>query len=608
MKLLKDRRPGAFFGMSMMLLLPVSFGAWAVTVNPWFMDQPLFFALLVLLPCALVGAVIGALLARAWFSRTLLSLNIVGVAWIFFHPVPQGIDGVQLMVYGMDGATWSLIDKMDLPNIEALQETGSRAVLMSEEPMLSPLLWTTMATGQHPDQHGIRGFNTSADKIEAPRVWDIAAMEGRSVGLYKWLVTHPAKAGEAGGFVVPAWLASDTQTDPEELGIIKQIEFSNRLKRENKAEALPTWKIPLRAIPQGLRFSTLLRAGKLWAAEKFRRPGELKKARDMQLLRVWMDRDFFLAQLHRNPTHIATFTTYATDALSHTHWKWMSDCHNMRTLEFTGSEEDCPEWSRAIPEAYQQADQVLGEILDEVGWDTHVVVLSDHGFRAADEEDAGHYFVPLTTRLEQQLEAVIGPVMVQRLGKKLIVSLEDPNIETQRAALLNHLEHIVSGDGDLNPPPLFKVSEFPDSRSTIGLTFRDENMSAERLAWERVIDNLCYDTPLQENCDSPLTDYAEPEEASTGEHDAAGIILASGPDIEPGVLERTAELVDIAPTLLTLIGLPASEEMVGEVLWGNELIRVPGEEYWHLAPTSFMEYTETGDAMTDQLEALGYID
>ena len=76
------------------------------------MDEPPYLGL-VLLPCALIGGYLGAVIARAWYSRSLLTANLLNRS-IFLRPVPQGIEGVDL-VFGMDGATWDLIDKMTCP-------------------------------------------------------------------------------------------------------------------------------------------------------------------------------------------------------------------------------------------------------------------------------------------------------------------------------------------------------------------------------------------------------------------------------------------------------------------------------------------------------------
>jgi predicted AlkP superfamily phosphohydrolase/phosphomutase len=46
----------------------------------------------------------------------------------------------------------------------------------------------------------------------------------------------------------------------------------------------------------------------------------------------------------------------------------------------------------------------------------------------------------------------------------------------------------------------------------------------------------------------------------------AGVIIASGRHVEPGAVPRDARLVDVAPTVLALLGIPAAEDMDGRVL------------------------------------------
>jgi hypothetical protein len=52
----------------------------------------------------------------------------------------------------------------------------------------------------------------------------------------------------------------------------------------------------------------------------------------------------------------------------------------------------------------------------------------------------------------------------------------------------------------------------------------------------------------------------------SGCHDPKGMMMLYGPGIRPG--ERIGECtnLDIAPTLLTLLGLPVPEEMIGRVV------------------------------------------
>ena len=45
-----------------------------------------------------------------------------------------------------------------LPHFSRLRQEGAYGRLISQKPLLSPVIWTTIATGKTPDQHGIGHF------------------------------------------------------------------------------------------------------------------------------------------------------------------------------------------------------------------------------------------------------------------------------------------------------------------------------------------------------------------------------------------------------------------------------------------------------------------
>lgn len=585
-------KKGVIMWAALFALPGTAFGAWGAWVNPWFLDAPLSFLAAALLFPALVGAGVGALMRRG-FARVgpvLAALELAVVIAAMARPRPDPVSP-KLIVFGIDGATWPIIDQLRTPTFDRLQEEGARAVLRSHQPMFSPLVWTTMSTGKRPEQHGIHGFRTRADLTRAARFWDVAEARGMRAGIYKWLVTWPPILGDAGGFMVPAWLAPKPDTIPADLSWVKELELSRRLKRKKIAQVRPTWRLVLSGIPTGLRWSTLLRAADWTVRNRLARPGTAEREWRLQLLRVWMDRDIFIEQLHRYEPELATFTTYATDALGHTHWDLMMRCGSVRGEQPEPA--DCPPWSDALPDAYRQADTVLGEILANVTPNTPVIVVSDHGFRGMKKSDLARHFAPLTERLRTRLQAEVGPVDVARVGHKVTVTLLGENPEAERQKLVDWLGRFIDA---ATGKPFYVWEPVPDDPGAVGLTLADERITADRLAHDTVGGD-------------PLKDYVKRTEAYSGEHDIAGVLMARGPRVPAGARLPDADLLDVAPTILCMLGLPPAQDQPGRALFcppGTERVAT----YDSLAPSARVGSRGPAtdeDVNMERLKALGYV-
>jgi len=68
----------------------------------------------------------------------------------------------EVAIFALDGMTWNIIDpllkKGHLPNFERLIDGGVRGDLVIDSDLISPVIWTTVATGKRPSEHGIEGF------------------------------------------------------------------------------------------------------------------------------------------------------------------------------------------------------------------------------------------------------------------------------------------------------------------------------------------------------------------------------------------------------------------------------------------------------------------
>lgn len=112
----------------------------------------------------------------------------------------------KVFLIGLDGADWKILDRLEqeqrIPNLARLRREGAWGVLRSESPLLSPVVWTTIATGRSPMDHGIVGFLTVRDgKTEPVRsderkvraFWNILSDYGLAVGVTGWYASWPAE-------------------------------------------------------------------------------------------------------------------------------------------------------------------------------------------------------------------------------------------------------------------------------------------------------------------------------------------------------------------------------------------------------------------------------
>ena len=545
------------------LVLVMAAGAvlWLDQQNPFFND----------LGWLAIAPALYALLSMKvdWASVALGVLAAAG--WGYAAPSPKGPVPVKLMVMGVDGATFEIVDthRDQLPNFQALKKDGTRGVLTSMEPMFSPLLWTTMASGRPPDEHGIRGFNVHSNDCQVARFWDVAEDKGMSVGLYKWLVDYPPRSFKTGGFWVPSWLAPDVHTWPAELSIVKEVELSKRLRRKQVASKDSAPMQALRLAQQGVRLSTMVKAARWSWRERFDHPDTVTVNVEMQKLRGWIDHDVFIAWLHREKPQLATFNYYATDGLAHLYWD---------RYEKGGTE---------VLEAYEQADAILGDIRAQLSPDTRFILVSDHGFKAMDGKGLAGQFAPLTERLKARLgtQGFTG-VDVSKVGHKLTVAFGDAG---QRDAVHTFLVGLADGAGN----PFYKVEEVAGSNQTFGLTLADEAITAERLKSDTV-------------SGEPIADYVKLTDAYTGTHKENGVVFLAGPGVEAGKELPPQAMLDVAPTILAAMGLPASKEMTGKpIVFPEAGARV--DDYDTLI-LSLPWLTGSEGVNEEQLKQLGYID
>ncbi len=114
----------------------------------------------------------------------------------------------RLLLIGWDAADWKVIDpllaKGEMPHLARLLQQGVRGNLATIHPPLSPMVWTSIATGKRPPKHGIWGFTEPTPDGLSVRpisnlgrktkaLWNILHQNGKSSIVVGWWPSHPAE-------------------------------------------------------------------------------------------------------------------------------------------------------------------------------------------------------------------------------------------------------------------------------------------------------------------------------------------------------------------------------------------------------------------------------
>ena len=113
----------------------------------------------------------------------------------------------KFLLIGWDAADWEhinpMLDQGLLPNLEKFINEGVMGNLATLQPILSPMLWNSAATGKHAYKHGIYGFIEPDDQTgsrpytsysrECKALWNILSQEGYRTNVINWWASHPAE-------------------------------------------------------------------------------------------------------------------------------------------------------------------------------------------------------------------------------------------------------------------------------------------------------------------------------------------------------------------------------------------------------------------------------
>ena len=283
----------------------------------------------------------------------------------------------KVLLVGWDAADWKVIRPLmaggKMPNLERLADRGASGQIATLHPPLSPMLWTSIATGKRPFKHGIHGFSeptpdgrgvqpvTNLSRT-SKAIWNILHQNGLRSTVIGWWPSHPAEPID--GVMVSdhyhraqrpleeGWpLAAHAVHPPELTPMLAGL----RVHPDSLTPEMVEPFVPLaREIDQDTdkRLAVLLRT--------------LAECMSIQAAATWL--------LENQPWDFFAVYYDAIDHFSHGFMRY----HPPRQSWI--SDRDFELYHNVVSMAYQLHDRMLGTLLEKAGRDTTVVLLSDHGF------------------------------------------------------------------------------------------------------------------------------------------------------------------------------------------------------------------------------------
>ncbi|MEW6220225.1 MAG: alkaline phosphatase family protein [Thermodesulfobacteriota bacterium] len=519
----------------------------------------------------------------------------------------------RVLVMGLDGATFDLMGPWmaegRLPNLARLAAYGAHGPLDPAPNLRSAASWTSFATGANPGRHGIYEFYdfepqsygirfVNGGERAVPALWQLADAAGLATVSVNVPMSYPAEALAHG--ILLAGLDAPGTASPgfcHPAGILAELE--DRFGRY--------------IIEPGLTGCIV--------------DGRLDEAVALLFAEIEQKRQVALALLQEKPWDLGIIVFRSLDAAQHCFWKHLDPGHPAHDPGLAAR------YGSVIPRVYQTLDAIAGELCGLLGPEDVFVILSDHGagpkHPAANQLNAwlaAHGYLAyqerrpglgpaVTTALQAAYRLVAAKL--PRRGKEAIARLL-PGLRNRVQSRLcftgidwsrtraysdtlfaNIRLNLAGREGQGIVSPGAEAAALLAELKAALLDCRDA-ASGERIVEAVLLRDEIYhgahagrapDLTIRWREDGRISGLALPggpadqdpaayplipaEDARviSGDHRRFGVFFAAGHGIRPDFRLADARIIDVAPTILALLGLPIPDHMDGRVL--AELLAEP---------------------------------
>ncbi len=294
--------------------------------------------------------------------------------------------GRKVLLIGWDAADWEhitpLLEEGLMPTLDAFIDRGVMGNLATLQPILSPMLWNSVATGKFADKHGIHGFiepdpvnggarpyTSTSRKCKA--LWNILSQSGLTSNVVGWWASHPAEPIQ-GTVVTNAF--GGVKFDPQQGWTVPK----GAIHPAERAKELARFKLFPNELTEAHILPFIPEAAKI---------DQKKDKRLTSFAKVLSDN----ASVHAVATAVMEsepwdFTAVYYDGIDHFSHAFMA--YHPPKLEWI-KEEDFAMYKDVVKGAYRFHDMMLERLLDLAGSETTVILCSDHGFESGSQRPRG---------------------------------------------------------------------------------------------------------------------------------------------------------------------------------------------------------------------------
>jgi predicted AlkP superfamily phosphohydrolase/phosphomutase/predicted Zn-dependent protease len=369
----------------------------------------------------------------------------------------------KILLVGWDAADWKVINELmdagKMPALQSLVERGTMGNMRTLHPPLSPMLWTSIATGKRPYKHGITGFiePTRDGKAIQPMtnlsrsskaIWNILNQNNHRSVVVGWWPSHPAEPID--GVMVSDLFHKAPAKPGDDWGLRQGCVYPSEMQKELET---------LRVHPLELTAEDLLQF--------------VPHGRDID-----QENDQRLATLAKMISECSTVHVAATHLLEQEEWDFAAvyydaiDHFSHGYMRYRApqqshiSDEDFRIYRDVVDMGYIFHDMMLRQLLSYADDQTHVLIVSDHGFHS-------DHLRPRSVPME-----MAGPAVEHR--DQGIIVAAGPRIKS---------DHIVYGANLLDiTPTILQLADLPVGRDMDGKVLSDmftESLETEYLeSWE----------------------------------------------------------------------------------------------------------------------------